>query len=65
MDHFEKGRVRQLSLQEELETLREDPTAQELLDLLEGQDSERVNVLMSQLTTLAEQEKDYAPEDDQ
>jgi len=52
-----KSRVRQWnSFQEELEDLENDPTAQALLELLDGQDSERVGQLMEELTDLAEEE---------
>jgi len=56
MEHFKKGRLREMSTQEELEMLREDPTAQDLLHLLEGQGPERTNQLMTMLTTLADKE---------
>lgn len=60
MDRPEKGRVRPLSLQEELGVLREDPSAQELLCLLADQEPERIDQLVTTLTTLAEQEERYA-----
>ncbi len=57
MEHPEKGRVKKMTPAEEREFLEHDPTAKELLELLKNQSPERTDQLMSELSTLVDEEE--------
>jgi hypothetical protein len=64
MDRPEKGRVKRMTPEEERKFLEDDPTAQELLKLLKDQSPDRTQQLMSELSTLAEEEEANETDDE-
>jgi hypothetical protein len=58
MDHLKSGLGRWNSLEEELDALEINPTAQDLLTDLEDQDPERIDLLLAALETQAALEGD-------